>query len=109
LRSFRTATFAELAVAISHAGIVVLDVRRDNERAEDRIGGSTHIALHELEARLDEVPDGEVWVHCASGYRAAARPDRPHRRGDRRRVDRRRRPRRLARHVGLTLDREGNR
>jgi rhodanese-related sulfurtransferase len=30
-----------------------------------------HIPLHDLDARLDEVPDGEVWVHCASGYRAA--------------------------------------
>ena len=25
-----------------------------------------HIPLHELLARLDEVPAGEVWVHCAA-------------------------------------------
>ena len=30
-----------------------------------------HIPLHELEARIGEVPDGEVWVHCQAGYRAA--------------------------------------
>ena len=29
------------------------------------------IPLHELLDRIDEVPDGEVWVHCASGYRAS--------------------------------------
>ena len=27
--------------------------------------------LHELPARLGDVPEGEVWVHCASGYRAS--------------------------------------
>ena len=27
--------------------------------------------LHELPQRLAEVPAGEVWVHCAGGYRAA--------------------------------------
>ncbi len=33
--------------------------------------GSLHIPLHELAERLDEVPDGEVWVYCGSGYRAS--------------------------------------
>lgn len=27
--------------------------------------------LHELLGRLDEVPDGPVYVHCQSGYRAS--------------------------------------
>jgi len=50
----------------------VLDVRRHDERATGGIAGSIHIPIHELERRIDEVPtDGEVWVHCASGYRAA--------------------------------------
>jgi rhodanese-related sulfurtransferase len=30
-----------------------------------------HIPIHELPARLAEVPAGEVWVHCAAGARAA--------------------------------------
>ena len=30
-----------------------------------------NIPLHELPRRLDEVPAGEVWVHCAAGYRAS--------------------------------------
>jgi hypothetical protein len=30
-----------------------------------------HIPLPDLPARLGEVPPGEIWVHCRSGYRAA--------------------------------------
>ena len=72
VRSYRTATFADLADAREDADMVVLDVRRDDEWAEGRIEGAVHIPLHDLEARLDEIPpDGEVWVHCASGYRAS--------------------------------------
>jgi hydroxyacylglutathione hydrolase len=70
-RSYRQATFAELAGAVDGDGLVVLDVRRDDEWAEGRIEKAVHIPLHELERRLDEVPAGEVWVHCASGYRAS--------------------------------------
>lgn len=71
VRSYRAATFADLADASDNADMVVLDVRRDDEWAEGRIDGAVHIPLHDLEARLDDVPDGEVWVHCASGYRAS--------------------------------------
>ncbi len=49
----------------------VLDVRRGDERADDAIPGSSHIPIHELLQRLDEVPEGTLWVHCASGYRAS--------------------------------------
>jgi rhodanese-related sulfurtransferase len=27
--------------------------------------------VHQLLARLEEVPAGKLWVHCGSGYRAA--------------------------------------
>jgi hydroxyacylglutathione hydrolase len=69
IRSYRRATFAELADAGD--GVVVLDVRRPDEWAETRIDGAVHIPVYELEARLAEVPAGEVWVHCATGYRAS--------------------------------------
>ncbi len=49
----------------------VLDVRRDDERADAAIPGSSHIPIHDLLDRLDEVPSGTLWVHCLSGYRAA--------------------------------------
>ncbi len=65
------ATFADLAQVRHHRPVVVLDVRRDLEWAQAHLDGATHIPLHELRHRLDEVPDGEVWVHCAAGYRAS--------------------------------------
>lgn len=71
VRSYRTATFVDLADAREESSVVVLDVRRDDEWAEGRIDGAVHIPLHDLEAGLDKIPDGEVWVHCASGYRAS--------------------------------------
>ena len=27
--------------------------------------------LHDLPKRIGEIPSGEVWVHCAAGYRAS--------------------------------------
>ena len=71
VRGYRSVSFAELADARAEREVAVLDVRRDDEWAEGHVDGAVHIPLHDLEARLDEVPDGEVWVHCASGYRAA--------------------------------------
>ncbi|GGX01780.1 MBL fold metallo-hydrolase [Streptomyces malachitofuscus] len=69
--SFRRATFADLADRRPAGGVVVLDVRRDSERAGGFVDGSVHIPVHALHGRLHEVPDGEVWVHCGSGLRAA--------------------------------------
>jgi rhodanese-related sulfurtransferase len=71
MRSFPQATFADLSGALAKpAPPVVLDVRRNQERAEDFITGSVHIPIHEVLTRLDEIPAGSVWVHCAGGYRA---------------------------------------
>ena len=50
---------------------VLLDVRHAEEVAEERVPGSVAIPLPELGRRVGEVPPGEVWVHCRSGYRAA--------------------------------------
>ncbi|MER6914494.1 MBL fold metallo-hydrolase [Streptomyces sp. NPDC000594] len=72
LASFPRARFAELAGARDGGGRpVVLDVRRDRERADGFIEGSVHIPVHELRDRIGEVPPGTVWVHCAGGMRAA--------------------------------------
>ncbi|MEU6772283.1 MBL fold metallo-hydrolase [Streptomyces sp. NPDC046759] len=70
LASFPRATFAGLAER-PQDGVVVLDVRRNSERASGYVEGSVHIPLHALHRRLQEVPDGQVWVHCAGGVRAA--------------------------------------
>jgi len=66
--SYPRVTFAE--VASRTEGEVVLDVRRDDERANGFIEGSVHIPLHALLNRLQDVPEGRLWVHCASGFRA---------------------------------------
>jgi glyoxylase-like metal-dependent hydrolase (beta-lactamase superfamily II)/rhodanese-related sulfurtransferase len=71
LAAFRTASFADLAEARRSDAVVVLDVRRNDERRAAHLPGSVHIPIHELPARLAEVPAGEVWVHCAAGARAA--------------------------------------
>jgi glyoxylase-like metal-dependent hydrolase (beta-lactamase superfamily II)/rhodanese-related sulfurtransferase len=71
LRSYPVADFAGLATAREHGPVQVLDARRDDEHAKGHVAGSLHIPLHELAERRDEVPDGEVWVYCGSGYRAS--------------------------------------
>ncbi|MFH9828030.1 MBL fold metallo-hydrolase [Streptomyces bobili] len=71
LASFPRARFADLADVRERGDVVVLDVRRDSERAGGYLDGSVHIPIHELQSRIGEVPDGEVWVHCAGGMRAA--------------------------------------
>ncbi len=61
-------TFADL---VGIGGPTILDTRRNGEYADSHLAGSTHIPLHELLARIDEVPDGRIYVHCQSGYRAS--------------------------------------
>lgn len=71
LGSFPTATFAELAQVRHHREVVVLDVRRRDEHSSSAIEGSVNVPIHELPERVGDVPAGEVWVHCAGGYRAS--------------------------------------
>ncbi|BAN04301.1 MBL fold metallo-hydrolase [Ilumatobacter coccineus] len=66
--SFGVVTFADLRDLDEPT---VLDTRRNGEYADSHLRGATHIPLHELLSRLDEVPDGVVYVHCKSGYRAS--------------------------------------
>ncbi|MFJ7779446.1 rhodanese-like domain-containing protein [Streptomyces yangpuensis] len=72
LRSFPRATFADLAAQAPAPGEdrIVLDVRRDSERAGGWVEGSVHIPIHQLHRRQGELPAGVVWVHCAGGMRA---------------------------------------
>ena len=69
--SFPRAVFDDLARIHPREGVVVLDVRRTTERAGGFVPGSVHLPVHTLHRRLDEIPAGQVWVHCASGMRAA--------------------------------------
>jgi hydroxyacylglutathione hydrolase len=71
LRSYRVTDFAGLFEARHRGSLQILDARRNDERAAGYVAGSQHIPLHELADRLGEVPTGEVWVYCGSGYRAS--------------------------------------
>ena len=70
LASLRLAKFGGLAAAMTAGCPVVLDVRRQLEWAQSHITGARHIPLHDLSGRAGDLPPGEVWVHCQSGYRA---------------------------------------
>jgi len=72
LASYPVSNFAGLAAEmVADPDLVVLDARREDERAGGGVRGSLHIPIHDLPGRLDEVPAGDVWVYCGSGYRAS--------------------------------------
>ncbi|WP_043840751.1 MBL fold metallo-hydrolase [Amycolatopsis taiwanensis] len=71
ISSFPTARFADLARAWQDRPVAIVDVRRNQEWRAEHVAGAVHIPLHELPGRLGEVPGGEAWVHCNSGYRSS--------------------------------------
>ena len=71
LRSYPVSDFAGLAEAMTRRPVQILDARRNDERAQGYVRGSIHIPLHQLHERSAEVPQGQVWVYCGSGYRAS--------------------------------------
>ena len=71
LRTYAVSDFAGMAAAQADRDIVVLDTRQRDEYDDGHVTGAVNIPLHELPHRLDDVPAGEVWTHCASGYRSA--------------------------------------
>ena len=68
--SYSVTTFAQLAEVIGY-GEVILDTRQRAEHLAESIPRAINIPLHQLEHRLADIPDGEILVHCASGYRAS--------------------------------------
>jgi len=70
--TLRRATFGDLAASQDGPGrdLVVLDVRRQLEWDDAHIADAIHIPFSDLARRAGEIPAGEVWVHCHSGYRA---------------------------------------
>lgn len=69
--SYPVTDFEGLGTVLGRDDLVVLDVRRPDEWDKGHLADAVHIPFWELEARVDELPDGEVWVHCASGFRAS--------------------------------------
>jgi glyoxylase-like metal-dependent hydrolase (beta-lactamase superfamily II)/rhodanese-related sulfurtransferase len=81
LSSYEVRDFPALAAAWGSDGQVVLDVRRPDEWRAGHLAGAVHIPFWDLEQRAGEIPPGEVWVHCASGFRAAIGASLLHRAG----------------------------
>ncbi|OBG82250.1 MBL fold metallo-hydrolase [Mycobacterium sp. E3298] len=72
LRSYRVASFEDVVEALDDARVLVLDVRQAGEFDGGHVRDAVNVALHELPQRLGELPeDRELWIHCASGYRAS--------------------------------------
>jgi len=63
---------SEEALKLVKSGkVLVLDVRTPQENAHSRIKGAVLIPLHELEARIREVPKGRpILVYCHAGNRS---------------------------------------
>ncbi|MHC4952871.1 MAG: rhodanese-like domain-containing protein [Planctomycetota bacterium] len=55
---------------LQQEGATVLDVRRDAEYREGHFDGAVNIPHTRLYARQDEIPEGQVIVHCLTGERA---------------------------------------
>jgi len=71
LASYPVRDFAHLAAAWRREPVAVLDVRRRLEWAQSHIEGALHVPLHHLPARIPDLPQGRIWVHCQAGYRAS--------------------------------------
>ena len=78
LSSYPRATHVEMAAALAaNPALPMLDLRRNSEWDDGYVAGATHVPLHELRGRIDEVvawaaaADGPVWIYCGSGFRAS--------------------------------------
>ncbi|WP_102417744.1 rhodanese-like domain-containing protein [Mycobacterium sp. 4858] len=72
LRSYRVADFEDLVDVLADPRVLVLDVRQTGEFDSGHVRDAINVALHELPQRIEELPqDRQLWVHCASGYRAS--------------------------------------
>ncbi len=75
---FRRATWAEFPSADRP---VVVDVRQADEWLQGHLLGAVNVAVQDVDRAADDLPGGELWVHCRSGYRAGIAASLLHRRG----------------------------
>lgn len=61
--------------------VVVVDVRQRDEYDAGHLPGALHLPVQDVEVRGRELPSGELWVHCRSGYRAGIAASVLHRMG----------------------------
>lgn len=63
----------ELQTLLAAQEVLLIDVRRDEEVARGLIPGASHIPLHLIPLRLDELESGDcpLVFYCHSGMRSA--------------------------------------
>lgn len=62
----------QLEEALRKEGVKLIDVRTEAEHAQAKIEGSTHIPLHMLPLKLQDLQGGQpVVFYCRSGARSA--------------------------------------
>jgi rhodanese-related sulfurtransferase len=71
LATYPLADFATLARVRAQRPVLVLDVRRASEWRAEHLPNALHLPLPDLPAAIPALPEGEIWVHCATGFRAA--------------------------------------
>lgn len=70
--SYPTRTFTDLAKTLPDDQIAIIDVRRKSEWQKRHIPEATHIQLHELSSRLQEIDVNKtLWIYCSTGFRAS--------------------------------------
>lgn len=69
--SYPTVDFKKVKNVYENQEITILDVRQQDEWQQSHIKGAINVPIHTLNERRDKLPSGELWVHCASGFRAA--------------------------------------
>ena len=76
---YRRATWEEYLDAAGPK--IVVDVREREEYDAGHLPGALLLPVHEAETRGGDLPSGELWIHCRSGYRAGIAASLLHRMG----------------------------
>lgn len=79
--SYPVVDFKKVKNVYENQEITILDVRQQNEWQQSHIKGAINVPIHTLKENRDKLPLGELWVHCASGFRAAIGASLLHRKG----------------------------
>lgn len=60
---------------------IVVDVRQRDEYDAAHLPGAVHLPIQDVEVHGRDLPAGQLWVHCRSGYRAGIAASLLHRMG----------------------------
>ena len=72
MTGYRDIDAAELSRLQAENGIILVDVRRDDEVARGVIAGALHIPLHLIPVKLEQLGgDAPLVFYCHSGMRSA--------------------------------------